>query len=90
MALLGIYCDSAMAVDEDEFWLWPDNEDAFQLWLTLQSQWTIGMAGPTGLNYAGVEACMRMQGIRASRQREFFRLIQVMEQAALDEWSSKR
>lgn len=90
MAALGIYCEEELDVEDDEFWLWPDNEEMFHLWLSLQTQWSIGMAGPTGLNYAGVEACMRMQGIKAKKQHGFFMLIQAMEQSALDEWKSKQ
>ena len=90
MAALGIYCEEPVVIDDDEFWLWPESEDAFQLWLAIQTQWVVGMAGPVGLNYTGVETCMRMHGIKKSVQQQLFGSIQVMEQAALDEWASKR
>lgn len=92
MAALGIYCeDEADAIiDDDEFWLWPENEDAFWLWVSLQTQWVVGMSGRFGLNYSGVEAGMRMRGIRNKQQQQLFVLIQMMENAALDEWASQQ
>jgi hypothetical protein len=48
------------------------------------------MAGATGLNYPGVETCMRMHGLPRKKQPQLFAAIQVMEQAALEEWASKR
>jgi hypothetical protein len=90
MALLGIYCEDETIVDDDEFWLWPENEDAFWLWVSIQTQWVVGMTGRTGLNYSGIEAGMRMQGIRKNQQQRLFGLIQTMESAALQEWASER
>jgi hypothetical protein len=90
MARLGIYCESEIVVDDDEFWLWPDSEEAFRLWLSIQTQWVIGQSGPSGLNYSGVESYMRMSGMRRSQQPRLLGFIQSMEQAALGEWASKR
>lgn len=92
MAALGIYCedDADVVIDEDEFWLWPENDEAFWLWVSIQTQWVVGMAGRFGLNYSGVEACMRMRGVRKNRQHQFFVLIQMMENAALEEWATQR
>lgn len=90
MAAFGIYCEEPVVIDDDEFWLWPENEAAFQLWLSLQSQWMVGMSGPTGLNYAGVEVCMRLRGTKKSEQRALFDSIQAMEQAALEAWAAQR
>ena len=75
---------------EDEFWLWPANVAVFNLWLAIQTQWHVGMNGRTGLDYASVEACMRLHQVRKKEQREMFVGLQAMEQAALDEWSKKR
>jgi hypothetical protein len=86
MAKLGIYCESELVIDEDEFWLWPESEEIFQLWLSLQTQWVIGPVGPAGLHYPGVESYMRMSGIRRNQQPRLLGFIQSMEQAALEEW----
>jgi hypothetical protein len=89
LAALGLYCEDDQVIDEDEFWLWPENEEAWWLWCTVQTQWVIGMAGPVGLNYPGVESCMRMRGIPKKRIAGLFGLIQAMESAALEEWAAK-
>ena len=31
--------------------IWPDNARAFELFVSLRTQWRIGMSGPTGLDY---------------------------------------
>jgi hypothetical protein len=90
MAALGLYCEEELVIDEDEFWLWPENEEAFWTWCAVQTQWVTGMAGAVGLNYAGVESCLRMRGLGKGRRRQLFAMVQVMEQSALEEWASKR
>ncbi len=75
---------------EQEFHLWPENVPTFNLWLSVQTQWVIGMNGRTGLDYSGVEVCMRLHQVRKKEQREIFVGLQAMEQASLDEWSKKR
>lgn len=54
---------------------------AVRLFLATQTQWVrAGMTGvPIGLNYAGVEAVMRIDGYTA----QDFRHLQVMEQEML-------
>lgn len=90
MAAFGLQCEEEIVVDDDEFWLWPENEEAFALWCALQTQWTVGMAGVVGLNYPGVESCMRMRGVGKRKRLPLFELIQAMERAALEEWAAKR
>lgn len=75
---------------EDEFFLWPENVPPFELWLSVQTQWVIGMNGPAGLNYAGVHACMSLQGVKKKKQAGYFAAIQSMESAMLDELSQAR
>jgi len=60
---------------------------AFELWSAVQTQWRVGMGGPTGLDYAGVEAVLRVLGVRGEQRRERFALLQAMERAALREWA---
>ncbi len=88
LAAIGLRAESGMAAEE-EFYLWPDNVAAFNLWLSIQTQWVIGMNGRTGLDYPGVEVCMRLHQVHKKEQREMFVGLQAMEHAALDEWSKK-
>jgi hypothetical protein len=48
------------------------------------------MAGPIGLDYAAVEAFMRVEGIRGAARRERFAELRVMERAALRAWAEQR
>jgi hypothetical protein len=89
-AALGLQCEDSITIDQDEFWLWPENEEVFWLWLGLQTQWTASMAGAVGLSYASVEAYLRMKDIPKKKRRQIFPLIQHMEQATLEEWASQR
>lgn len=89
LAANGLYCEEPVLVDEDEFWLWPENKEAFWFWLSIQTQWQKDMERRVGLNYAGVEAAMRMSGIRRKERPQLYKLIQVMESAALEEWAAK-
>lgn len=81
---------AAALPEEEEFWLWPDNVPAFDLWLRLQTQWRVGLNGRTGLDYSGVESCMRL--LRVSRQEwsEMFRGVQAMEREVLEVIAQRR
>lgn len=88
-AALGLQFEGELD-QEEEFWLWPENEPVFWLWAGLQTQWVVGMSGVIGLNYASVESDMRMLGTPKKNVRDYYILIKHMEQAALEEWASKR
>lgn len=90
LAAFGLYAVDDQVLQQDEYWLWPENEEAFALWLGLQTQWNVGMAGAVGLNYTAVEACMRMRDIGRKKRAELFAMVQLMEQACLEEWAEKR
>ena len=71
------------------FWLWPEHEPVLQIWFAVQTQWRVGAAGATGLDYAGVDALLRLRRLCGGRRRTA-RLVadlQVMEHATLAEWS---
>jgi hypothetical protein len=59
-----------------------------ELFLAAQTQWRVGMSGPTGLDYAGVEACARLRG--ATLDPDTFEALQTAELAALGAWRDKR
>jgi hypothetical protein len=68
---------------EEEFAIWPENWQVFDIFLSMQTQWRMGMKGPTGLDYAALESLFRMNGIRRSQQRDHLEAMQIMERAAL-------
>ncbi|MGG7604629.1 DUF1799 domain-containing protein [Massilia sp. BKSP1R2A-1] len=90
LAAFGLYAVDDRVLDQDEYWLWPENEEAFHLWVGLQTQWNVGMAGAFGLNYPGVETCMRLRDYSRKKRVELFAMVQLMEQACLEEWAEKR
>lgn len=89
LALLGLYVENGLQLDDEEFWLWPENELVFLLWLEVQTQWVVGPRGPIGLNYAGVNVCLVRGDIPRQDRNRVFKLIMIMERGALDEWSRR-
>ena len=75
---------------ERELWLWPENRPAWDLWLCLQTQWRVGMAGATGLDYSAVAAVMHMQGTPRKKRPELLALLRVMEAEVLEVWARER
>ncbi len=90
LAALGLYAEGGLELKQDEYWLWPENDEAFGFWLSVQTQWNAGMGGATGLNYPGVETCLRMRGLKKKARQQMFLLIQMMERACLEEWARQR
>lgn len=82
--------DDGPPPDEPVFWLWPEHVPALRAWLDCGTQWRVGMGGPIGLDYAGVEAYLRAEGIRGVERRERFAELRIMERAALRAWAEKR
>jgi hypothetical protein len=75
-------------VDCTEPELLPEAEAALVWWLAAQTQWRIGVNGPQGLDYAGVEALIRLRGDAPDPER--FAALQICERAALTALRDKR
>ena len=71
-------------------YIWPENESAWQAFHQLHTQWRTGMAGATGLDYAGVRAHLELSGIGQRRMRALWPGIQAMERAVLGVWEEER
>lgn len=52
------------------FWVWAENLDAYHLWLAVQTQWRVGMSGPSGLDYASIRAKPVFRAITPRDRRE--------------------
>lgn len=91
-ALAAVGLVATAPVERDEvFALWPENVPTFNFWQAVQTQWSAAGTGyPTGLDYAGVAACMDLHGIRKAARAELFVGLQVMEQATLTAWSKQK
>lgn len=74
------------------FHLWPELQPTLLAWFAVQTQWRVGAVGATGLDYAGVEALLRLRRLGGGRRRaaQLMEDLQVMERATLAEWSRQR
>lgn len=65
--------------------VWPENHRAFDLFWEMQTQWRVGFAGPTGLDYGSVYHHLDDLGISAGdERRRLMADIRLMERAALE------
>lgn len=79
----------APVADATPWHLWPCNLRVWRLWHGVQTQWRNGMAGRTGLDYAGVR--VQVDRCIPRRQRgEAFAALCSMERAALLAWDEQR
>ena len=74
--------------EQSEVEIWPENETAVSLFHRVQTQWRIGMSGPTGLDYPAVESVMRLMAVED--QLDTLDRLQVMEHEALTVFSEQR
>lgn len=74
------------------FWLWPELQASLLAWFAVQTQWRVGATGATGLDYAGVEALLRLRKLARGPRRtaQVVADLQVMERATLSEWARQR
>lgn len=69
----------------EEIYLWPCNLQPWQCWQAVRTQWRVGMAGRTGLDYTAVLAYLRSaQGLRGQGLRDVFEDLQACEFAVLE------
>ena len=68
--------------------MWPENWDAFQVFMIMRSQWRIGMNGRTGLDY-GV-AFRLMDEMHLDDKMDVLDRLRVMEFAALDQMNESQ
>jgi hypothetical protein len=78
------------SADAPPWYLWPCNVKTWNLWARVQTQWRAGMAGATGLDYAGVWSLLDRVVRRPREALRHFDRIQDMERAALKVWDEKR
>jgi hypothetical protein len=91
-AALGIVIEGdvdRIGIEEPAF-LWPENLLAWQCWMAVQTQWRVGMCGPTGLDYVGVRAFLDLAGLRKKERLEVFSGLHAMESATLGVWAERR
>lgn len=82
--------DEAQADDLPAFYLLPDCVPVFNLWCDVQTQWRLGFRGPSGMDYAAVEAYLRMSNSPLRRDPMTIQHLRGMESAALAVFAAKR
>lgn len=63
--------------------VWPDNWPAWRLFMQVSTQWTVGMAGPTGLRYEALYPLLDRFTETEDDWRSMFEDIHELERAAL-------
>lgn len=84
---LGIPKRVASSFEEEAFGIWPENLPAVTVFIAMGTQWRIGVAGVTGLDYTALPVVMEMMEV--SDKKSVFQDIVVMESAALGELRKK-
>lgn len=69
--------------------IWPDNLQAYEVFASLGTQWRIGMAGPTGMDYAAIPVTLRLMAVPRAEWPQLFADLRVMEGAALEAMSRR-
>ena len=72
-----------------EYAVWPENMPAIRLFTTLQTQWRVGMSGPTGLDYNVLFARMRQLKLTGQDREWMFDDIRTIESEALSIMTKK-
>ena len=76
--------------ESEHFEVWEENWDIVMMFLRMQTQWTVSMAGYVGLKY---EVLLVSGGLfdlyDVENRREVLEGLQIMESAALSEFNKK-
>lgn len=76
--------------DDSTIEVWECNADAFYVFESMATQWRVGMAGATGLDYAAMPVVMDMVGIKKKSRAEVFASVRIMETEALATMAENR
>lgn len=74
---------AALAAAHSHVEVWPENWPAFLLFSELQTQWRVGMNGPSGLDYNVLFKKLDRMGLSESEYADLEDDIRVMEFEAL-------
>lgn len=68
----------------------PENVTAFEVFVSMRTQWRTGMNGVTGLDYAALPMVEARCGVKRKQRQEVFAAVQVMEDEALRIFSKRQ
>jgi hypothetical protein len=70
--------------------IFPDNVQTVGVFHDMLTQWRIGPAGSTGLDYAALPVVFRLRGVKQVDRQDVFDGVQTMERAVLIEAAARR
>lgn len=89
--LLGISREDVVDTSSTE--IWPENVSAYLVFDAMRTQWRVGMAGATGLDYAALPAILDLLGIEFDEdltRSHLFSQVRFMECEALGLMAKQR
>lgn len=89
--LLGISREDVADTSSTE--IWPENVSAYLVFDAMRTQWRVGMAGATGLDYAALPAILDLLGIEFDEdltRSQLFNQVRFMECEALGLMAQQR
>jgi len=69
--------------------VWPENWASVEVFSAMQTQWRVGMNGPTGLDYAALPPVLDLMAVENDERADCFAGLRVMENEALDVFRRK-
>lgn len=75
---------------DNEVEIWGCNVDAYYVFKSMATQWRVGMAGATGLDYAAMPVVMDMIGVGRKNRPDVFESVRIMEEEALITWAEHK
>lgn len=70
--------------------MWPENWQAFTLFVQLRTQWAIGFGGPTGLRYEALYPILDRESTDAEHWQQLFADVRELETGALEAFADRR
>jgi hypothetical protein len=70
--------------------VWPENRTAVVAFLALRTQWRVGMAGRTGLDYQAIPITLDLLEIPREQHKSVFRDLRMLEAGALEEMHNSK
>ncbi len=67
----------------DGFDVWPDTLTSINAFISMETQWRIGFAGATGMDYAALPAVLDLMEVPPAERPQLFEDLRAMEAHAL-------
>ena len=70
--------------------VYPDVWPALDMLIDMQTQWRVGAAGATGMDYTALETLMRVKRVKTADRADLLGDVRRMETAVLELWREQR